>query len=248
MNRLENVSVLVTGGGKGIGRAGAIAMAAEGATVAVLDLDIEAAADAVEAIERAGGKARAWQADITSPEQVGKVVAEAIAWAGRVEVLIHSAGIVSPSMLKDTTLESFERVVAVNLTGTFVCLKAMIPHWTEHKRGKFVALTSPAALRGQVGGGSYAAAKAGVVALVKTAAVELARHNVTANALLPIAATEMSAKVREDPKLEEKFLGMIPLRRWATPEDIAPSLVFLASSDSDYMTGSILSVDGGRTI
>ncbi len=248
MNRLDNVSVLVTGGGKGIGRAGAIAMAAEGATVAVLDIDVEAAKDAVEAIRQAGGQARAWQADITSPEQIGTVVAEVIDWAGSVEVLVHSAGIVGPSMLKDMTLESFERVVAVNLTGTFVCLKAMIPHWTERKRGKFVALTSPAALRGQVGGGSYAAAKAGVVALVKTAAVELARHNITANALLPIAATEMSAKVREDPKLEERFLGMIPLRRWATPEDIAPSLVYLASSDSDYMTGATLSIDGGRTI
>ena len=248
MTRLENVTVLVTGGGKGIGRAGAIAMAAEGATVAVLDLDIEAATDAVEAIEQARGKARAWQADITSPEQIGTVVAEVIDWAGSVEVLVHSAGIVGPSMLKDMTLESFERVVAVNLTGTFVCLKAMIPHWIERKRGKFVALTSPAALRGQVGGGSYAAAKAGVVALVKTAAVELARHNITANALLPIAATEMSAKVREDPKLEERFLGMIPLRRWATPEDIAPSLVYLASSDSDDMTGATLSIDGGRTI
>ena len=248
MNRLDNVSVLVTGGGKGIGRAGAIAMAAEGATVAVLDIDVEAAKDAVEAIRQAGGQARAWQADITSPEQVGTVVAEVIDWAGSVEVLVHSAGIVGPSLLKDMTLVSFERVVAVNLTGTFVCLKAIIPHWIERKRGKFVALTSPAALRGQVGGGSYAAAKAGVVALVKTAAVELARHNITANALLPIAATEMSAKVREDPKLEERFLGMIPLRRWATPEDIAPSLVYLASSDSDYMTGATLSIDGGRTI
>ncbi len=248
MNRLENVTVIVTGGGNGIGRAGAVAMAAEGAMVAVLDLDLDAGAQVVDEIERAGGKARAWQADITSPGQVDTVVTEAIAWAGQVDVLVHSAGIVAPSMLKNTSLESFERVVGVNLTGTFVCLKALIPHWMENRRGKFIALTSPAALRGQVGGGSYAAAKAGVVALVKTAAVELARYNITANALLPIAATEMSAKVRDDPKLEEKFLSTIPLRRWATPEDIAPSLVYLASSDSDYMTGSTLSVDGGRTI
>ncbi|NEK57144.1 SDR family oxidoreductase [Geodermatophilus sabuli] len=248
MSRLQDVTVVITGGGNGIGRAGALAMAAEGATIAVLDLDDDAAAGVVTEIEQAGGKARAWRADITSPEQVGTAVDEAIAWAGSVDVLVHSAGIVGPSMLKDMSVESFERVVAVNLTGTFVCLKALIPHWIENKRGKFIALTSPAALRGQVGGGNYAAAKAGVVALVKTAAVELARYNVTANALLPIAATDMSAKVREDPKLEEKFLSLIPLRRWAGPEDIAPSLVYLASSDSDYMTGSILSIDGGRTI
>ena len=248
MNRLENKTVLVTGGGRGIGRAGAIAMAAEGATIAVLDLDGAAAETVVAEIEEAGGKARSWAADITSLEQVDATVAEVIAWGGQVDVLVHSAGIVGPAMLKDMTVESFERVVTVNLTGTFICLKALIPHWIELGHGKFVALTSPAAQRGQVGGGNYAAAKAGVVALVKTAAVELARHNVTANALLPIAATEMSANVRENPKLEEKFLGMIPLRRWASPEDIAPSLVYLASSDSDYMTGSVLSVDGGRTI
>jgi 3-oxoacyl-[acyl-carrier protein] reductase len=248
MSRLQDVTVVITGGGNGIGRAGAVAMAAEGAAVAVLDLDDDAAASVVAEIEQAGGKARAWRADITSPEQVGAAMDEAISWAGSVDVLVHSAGIVGPSMLKDMSVESFERVVAVNLTGTFVCLKALLPHWIENKRGKFIALTSPAALRGQVGGGNYAAAKAGVVALVKTAAVELARYNITANALLPIAATDMSAKVREDPKLEEKFLSLIPLRRWAGPEDIAPSLVYLASSDSDYMTGSILSIDGGRTI
>ena len=248
MSRLENVTVVITGGGKGIGRAGAVAMAAEGADVAVLDLDVDAARDVVEEIEQAGGRARAWQADITSPEQIDAAVAEIIGWSGKVDVLVHSAGIVGPAMLKDMTVESFERVVSVNLTGTFVCLKAVLPHWIENKRGKFIALTSPAALRGQMGGGNYAAAKAGVVALVKTAAVELARYNITANAVLPIAATEMSAKVREDPKLEEKFLSLIPLRRWASAEDIAPSLVYLASSDSDYMTGSILSIDGGRTI
>jgi 3-oxoacyl-[acyl-carrier protein] reductase len=248
MSRLENVTVVLTGGGKGIGRAGAVAMAAEGAAVAVLDLDGDSAREVAEEIEQAGGRARAWQADITSPEQVGAAVAEIIEWGGKIDVLVHSAGIVGPAMLKDMTLESFERVVSVNLTGTFVCLKAVLPHWIENTRGKFVALTSPAALRGQMGGGNYAAAKAGVVALVKTAAVELARYNITANALLPIAATEMSAKVREDPKLEEKFLSLIPLRRWASAEDIAPSLVYLASSDSDYMTGSVLSIDGGRTI
>lgn len=248
MNRLENKTVLVTGGGRGIGRAGAVAMAAEGAVLAVLDLDGAAAQSVVAEIEAAGGKARAWTADITSPEQMDTTVAEVIAWGGQVDVLVHSAGIVGPAMLKDMTVESFERVVTVNLTGTFICLKSLIPHWMELGHGKFVALTSPAAQRGQVGGGNYAAAKAGVVALVKTAAVELARHNITANALLPIAATEMSANVRENPKLEEKFLSMIPLRRWASPEDIAPSLVYLASADSDYMTGSVLSVDGGRTI
>ena len=248
MSRLQNVTVVITGGGKGIGRAGAVAMAAEGADVAVLDLDVDSAREVVEEIEKAGGRARAWQADITSQEQVESAVAEVVEWSGKVDVLVHSAGIVGPAMLKDMTLESFERVVSVNLTGTFLCLKAVLPHWIENKRGKFIALTSPAALRGQMGGGNYAAAKAGVVALVKTAAVELARYNVTANALLPIAATEMSAKVREDPKLEEKFLSLIPLRRWASAEDIAPSLVYLASSDSDYMTGSILSIDGGRTI
>jgi len=248
MNRLDDKTVLVTGGGRGIGRAGAIAMAAEGAALAVLDLDGAAAESVVAEIEAAGGKARAWAADITSPEQMNSTVAEVIAWGGQVDVLVHSAGIVGPAMLKDMTVESFEKVVAVNLTGTFICLKALIPHWIELGHGKFVALTSPAAQRGQVGGGNYAAAKAGVVALVKTAAVELARHNITANALLPIAATEMSANVRENPKLEEKFLGMIPLRRWASAEDIAPSLVYLASTDSDYMTGSVLSIDGGRTI
>lgn len=248
MGRLDNVNVIVTGGGSGIGRASAIAMAAEGARVAVLDIDEDRANEVAVEITGAGGTARAWRADITVPAEVSGVVDGALEWAGHLDVLFHSAGIVAPAMLKDMSVESFERVVSVNLTGAFICLRAMLPSWIDAKRGKFIGVTSPAGVRGQVGGGNYAAAKGGVIALVKTAAVELARYGITANALLPIAATEMSAKVREDPKLEERFLSMIPLRRWAAPEDIAPSVVYLASSDSDYMTGSILSVDGGRTI
>ncbi|MBF9128840.1 SDR family oxidoreductase [Plantactinospora sp. S1510] len=248
MGRLDNVTVMVTGGGSGIGRAGAIAMAAEGARVAVLDIDGKLADEVAGEITGAGGEARAWRADITSPDEMTAAVDGTRDWAGGVDVLFHSAGVVAPAMLKDMTLESFERVVSVNLTGAFICLKAVLPHWIEAKRGKFIGVTSPAGVRGQVGGGNYAAAKGGVIALVKTAAVELARYGITANALLPIAATAMSAKVREDPKLEERFLSMIPLRRWASPEDIAPSVVYLASSDSDYMTGSILSIDGGRTV
>jgi 3-oxoacyl-[acyl-carrier protein] reductase len=248
MGRLDNVNVVVTGGGSGIGRAGAVAMATEGARLAVLDINQDTANAVAAEIVAAGGVARAWRVDITSPDEVAGVVAEALDWAGHLDALFHSAGIVAPAMLKDMSVESFERVVSVNLTGAFICLRAMLPHWMEIKRGKFIGVTSPAGVRGQVGGGNYAAAKGGVIALVKTAAVELARYGITANALLPIAATEMSAKVRADPKLEERFLSMIPLRRWATPEDIAPSVVYLASSDSDYMTGSILSIDGGRTI
>ena len=248
MNRMDNRNAIVTGGASGIGRAGAVAMAAEGAMVAVFDRNLEASAAVVAEIEKTGGKARAWEVDITSEKGIRDAVAETIEWAGHIDVLVHSAGIVEPSMLTKMSLESFERVVSVNLTGAFICLQAMLPHWIANERGKFIGLTSPAGLRGQMGGGSYAAAKAGVIALIKTAAAELARYNVTANALLPIAATEMSANVRENPDLEKKFLGMIPLRRWASPEEIAPSVVYLASADSDYMTGSILSIDGGRTI
>ena len=248
MNRMENRHAIVTGGANGIGRADAIALAAEGAMVAIFDRDAEAAGQVVKEIEAARGRARAWDADITSESSIRQAVAEATAWAGHIDVLVHSAGIVDPGMLHKMTLESFQRVVSVNLTGAFICLQAMLPQWMESKQGKFIGLTSPAGLRGQMGGGNYAAAKAGVVALIKTAAVELARYNITANALLPIAATEMSANVRDNPDLEQKFLNMIPLRRWASPEDIAPSIVYLASSDSDYMTGSILSIDGGRTI
>lgn len=248
MNRLSDRNVIVTGGAKGIGRAGAIAMASEGAMVAILDRDLSAATAVVEEIRAAGGQAAAWDVDITSEKAIGEATAEAIAWAGHIDVLVHSAGIVEPKLLRTMDLESFERVVSVNLTGAFICLQAMLPHWIENERGKFIGLTSPAGLRGQIGGGNYAAAKAGLIALIKTAAAELARYNITANALLPIAATDMSANVRENPELEKKFLGMIPLRRWATAEDIAPTVVYMAAADSDYMTGSILSIDGGRTI
>jgi 3-oxoacyl-[acyl-carrier protein] reductase len=165
-----------------------------------------------------------------------------------VNVVLNSAGIVGPGLIKDMDTESFDRVVRVNLTGSFIMLRALLPYWMDSGGGKYIAVTSPAATRGQIGGANYAAAKAGVVALVKTAALELARYGVTVNALLPIAATDMSANVRNNPKLEEKFLSQIPLRRWASPDEIAPSVVFLASSDSDYMTGSVLTVDGGRTI
>lgn len=248
MGRLQDKHAVITGASSGIGRATALAFVEEGASVTVADIDEQGADGVVKEVEEAGGRATAVKMDVASWESVRDAVAEGVDAHGPVDIMFNCAGIVRNAMLHKERLEDFRAVVDVHLLGANHCLRAVLDNWIEREAGKMIFVTSPAAVEGQIGGASYSAAKAGVIGLMKAAARELARYSINVNAVMPIAATPMTENARTNPKVQERFLANIPLRRWAEPEEITPGVIYLASEESNYVTGEVLRIDGGRSI
>ena len=162
--------------------------------------------------------------------------------------MVNNAGAIAPAMLADQTEETFRRIVDIHLVGSFLCSHAAQGLLPDDGRGRIINVTSAAGLTGTIGQVNYGAAKAGIIGLTKSLARELARKSVTVNAIAPLAATAMTENIRSNEKLAAKTLARIPLARWATPEEIAPSFVFLASDAGSYITGQVLPVDGGTVI
>jgi 3-oxoacyl-[acyl-carrier protein] reductase len=246
---LHGRSALVTGAGSGIGAAVARAFAHAGASVLVTDVDAEAAKATVEAIRSAGGNAESSELDVRDADAAGRAAREAAALAdGTLHILVNNAGAIAPAMFAKLTEEAFRRIVDIHLVGSFVCAQAVLPYLPEDGKGRIINVTSAAGLVGTIGQANYAAAKAGIIGLTKSLAKELARRQVTVNALAPLAATAMTQNIRDNEKLAAMTLARIPLGRWATPDEIAGSFVFMASDAAGYITGQVLPVDGGTVI
>ena len=245
--KLEGKNAVVTGGGRGVGRALCIAFAKEGANVVVNYAGNEKAAkEVVGMVEALGRKAVAVQGDVAKWEDAQKIIDAGVQTFGAIHVLINNAGISKPAMLHKLTDELWDEVVNVQMKGPWHCIKAASKYFMEQKYGRIVNVTSVAGIVGTTGQIHYAAAKGGVVTLTKSAARELARYNVTANVIsLGIVTTEMSSNLQKDEKLKEIYLRRILLNKYAEPEDVAPAFVFLASDDARYITGQLLCVDGG---
>jgi 3-oxoacyl-[acyl-carrier protein] reductase len=247
--RLDGRSALVTGAGGGLGAAVAAAFAAAGAAVLVSDIDKDAAAAVAETIIADGGRAESCALDVRDGAAVDQAAAQAAALAGgTLHILVNNAGAIAPAMFADQTEETFRRIIDIHLVGSFLCSHAALPHLAADGTGRIINVTSAAGLVGTIGQVNYAAAKAGIVGLTKSLARELARTSVTVNAVAPLAATNMTANIRANEKLAAKTLARIPLARWAQPDEIAPSFVFLASAAGAYITGQVLPVDGGTVI
>jgi 3-oxoacyl-[acyl-carrier protein] reductase len=254
--RLADKVCLVTGAGRGIGRAIVDAFAGEGALVVVNDVDKEAADAAVASI--GAERAAAHYDPIGTVAAAESLVGTALDAFGRVDVLVNNAGILRDRMLHNMSEEDFDRVVEIHLKGTWACGRAVVQRWrplakAEAEQGiavhrKIVNVTSASGLVGAPGQSNYAAAKMGIVGLTKTWAKELGRLNINVNAIAPAALTTMTEPLLQDPKTAEKRLARFAMGRYGSPEEIAPSFVFLASSESDYITGQILCVDGGLVI
>jgi len=246
---LAGRSALVTGAGAGLGAAAARALASAGASVMVSDLDESAAQNIAETIVAEGGHAVSSALDVRDADQAAQVARDTAASNnGSVNILINNAGAISPAMFPKMSSEQFNFVMDVHLGGAFTVTKAVEPYMPDDGTGRILNITSAAGLTGTIGQANYGAAKAGIIGLTKSLAKELARRQITVNALAPLAATAMTETVRTNEKLAAKQLARIAMGRWASPEEIAPSFIYFASDAASYVTGQVLPIDGGTVI
>ncbi len=248
--RLPDKVAIVTGGASGLGRGIALALAREGARVAVVDLNEAGARDTVAAIAKDGGQAAAWRADISDKARIDQVVAEIISRWGTVDILVNNAGLDRVGPFVSSSEAEWDLILRVNLKGPIVCTRAVLDEMTRKGYGKIVNIASDAGRVGSTGEAVYSAAKGGIIAFTKTIARETARHRLNVNCVCPGPSdTPLFQEVAAgNPKLAESLKRVIPFGRLGTAEDLAPAVVFLASDESGFVTGQTLSVSGGLTM
>lgn len=247
--KLKDQVALVTGGSRGIGRAISLALASEGARVAVIYRgSTEAAQQTVQTITEAGGTAHAYQVDVADGTAVQQCVEQVqAAWGGGLDILVNNAGVIHDDLFVRLEPEGWNKVLQTNLGGTYNFCRAVAYLMMKQRRGRIINISSVAAEHVNPGQTNYAASKGAINSLTKALAVELASRNVTVNAIAPgFIETDMSAAVRN--KAGDRIEKMIPMRRLGQPDDIAKVALFLAGPESGYITGQILTVDGGLSL
>jgi 3-oxoacyl-[acyl-carrier protein] reductase len=244
---LNGQTALVTGAARGLGRCIAQSLAAAGAKVACIDINVETLADTVAAIRAAGGTAEPIACDVTQSEQVAKAVDQVVELWGGLNILVNNAGITRDNVIVRMKDEQWDAVININLRGTFLFTRAVARPMMKARGGRIINIASVSGLMGNPGQVNYSASKAGVIGLTRTVARELASRNVTVNAVAPgFIATDMTAALGED--ILAQVRKEIPLGRLGDPQDVADAVLFLASDAASFITGHVLTVDGGLTV
>jgi 3-oxoacyl-[acyl-carrier protein] reductase len=245
---LSNKVAIVTGSGRGIGKAIALRLAEAGASVVVNDVGDAAPVEAVVSeIKAMGGQALAVLADVSSASEVERLVAEATSAYGRIDILVNNAGIARDQLLLRMTEEEWDRVLAVDLKSVFLCTRAVLKYMVKERRGRIISIASIVGIVGNAGQANYAAAKAGIIGFTRTVAKEVASRGITVNAVAPgFIDTEMTQGLKAEWK--EELKKRIPLGRLGSPQDVAEAVAFLSSDAAGYITGQVLVVDGGMAM
>ena len=247
MRRFEGKVALITGGASGIGRATAVRLAGEGAAVAIADINDQAAAEACHRVEDAGGRALCIHADVTVAAACEEMAGAAAERFGRLDVLVTSAGVGAGGSVVEITEDEWDRVVDLDLKAVYLSSKAAIPRMRQAGGGAIVHVASIGGLRGRWGAASFSAAKGGVVNLTRCMALHHAREHIRVNCVCPgVIETPLTRRWLSDPETRARQVAAHPMGRLGRPEEVAAAIAFLAGDDASFITGAILTVDGGH--
>jgi NAD(P)-dependent dehydrogenase (short-subunit alcohol dehydrogenase family) len=246
--RLPSQVAIVTGAASGIGLAVAKRFAAEGASVMLADASEQAGAEAAEQIRAAGYHAQFATLDVSQPDQVTQVVEQTLKTFGDLDILFNGAGILTYGTVLETTVEAWQRLIAVNLTGTFLCSRAVLPHMVAKGRGVIINVSSTTGSHDACAhAAAYVSSKGGVTLLTRSMAIDFARHGIRVNAICPGPTDTPMLRKALTPDQLEAFAKTYPMGRLGRPDELAAAALFLASEDASFVTGEMLHVDGGQT-
>jgi len=244
--RFQDEVAVITGAGRGIGAAIARKLFIEGCRIVILDINETAALECVKSIDPAGGRSLAISCDVSRQDSVNQAISKIIEKFQTVDILVNNAGITADAMFHKMSLEQWQRVININLTGTFLVTSAVVPYMREKRRGRIINISSTSAY-GNIGQANYSATKAGVIGLTKTLAKELGRYSITVNAIEPgVIETDMLTNVPQS--IKDGWLKLMPVARMGQPEDIANAVCFFATDEASFITGVELPVCGGFLI
>ena len=244
MLNFEGRVAIVTGGAQGIGRATVMALAERGASIGLTNIRCAKLDSTIKELEDMGRKVLKFCVDVTDVEAVQEMVEQTVATWGKIDILVNNAGITKDNLVMRMKTDEWEAVLKTNLDGAFYCIRAVLPTMVRQRYGSIINIASVVAQAGNVGQANYIASKAGIIGLTKAVAAEVARRNITLNAIAPgFINTPMTEGL--PPEVKEKMLSMIPMGRMGTDSEVAQGVLFLASPETSYITGHVLNINGG---